>query len=98
MEARYCQIRSHLSISLQIQVHEIDFRDWYESAEDLVDDENRDHYPPRFITHLKCHQQSTLDVTYTLQVIKGGNSVKKYNFSIFVKAKTQQGNEVQSAK
>jgi len=77
-----------------MSVSEIDFREWYESAEDLVDDENRDHYPPRFITQLNCHKQSTLlHVTYTLHVVKDGNTVKDYKFSIFVKAK-EQGNIV----
>ena len=74
-----------------MEVSEIDFRQWYTSAEDLAEDENRDHYPPRFIIHLKCHQPSTLDVSYVLNVIKDGKIVKDYNFSIFVKA-SHEGN------
>lgn len=70
-----------------MDVSEIDFRDWYTSAEDLKDDENRDHYPPRFMTQFNCHQQSTLDVKYTLHVIKDGNTVRDYKFIVFVEAK-----------
>ena len=78
---------------LQMEVSEIDFRQRYTSAEDLVEDENRDHYPPRFITHFKCHQSFTLDVSYILHVMKDGKTVKDYNFSVFVKA-SHEGNVV----
>ena len=77
---------SMFNYPLQMEVSEIDFRQWYTSAEDLAEDENRDHYPPRFLTHLKCHQPNTLDVSYMLHVIKDGKTVKEYSFSVFVKA------------
>ena len=70
---------------MQIGVNEINFRNWYNSAKDLEKDENKDIYPPRFITQLNCHQRSTLDVTYKLHVMKDGRSTKNYNFSIYVK-------------
>ena len=69
-----------------MKVIEINFREWYKTEKDLANDEKRDVYPPRFITHLKCHQPSTLDVTYTLHVIKDSNIVKDHKFSIFVEA------------
>ena len=69
-----------------MKVSEIDFRNWYESKKHLAEDEKRDIYPPRFITHLKCYQPSTLDVTFILNVIKDRIIVKEYNFSIFVKS------------
>ena len=74
-----------------MKVSEIDFREWYTSQKHLAEDEKRDIYPPRFITHLKCHRSSTLDVTYTLHVIKDSNIVKDYSFSIFVKG-SHKGN------
>ena len=79
-------------VLLQIKVSEINFRDYYTSVEDLIEDEKRDHYPPRFLTQVKCHQPSTLDFTYVLHVIKDGNIVEDYNFNIFVKA-SHEGNK-----
>ena len=76
-----------------MNVSEIDFRELYTSAKHLAEDEKRDIYPPRFITHFKCHQPSTLDVTYILHVIKDSNIVENFNFSIFVKA-SHKGNKV----
>ena len=69
-----------------MKVSEIDFREWYTSEKDLAEDEERDIYPPRFITHMKCRRPSTLDVVYTLHVIKDSNIVKDHNFSIYVEA------------
>ena len=65
-----------------MSVSEIDFREFYKSAEDLKDDENRDHYPPRFITELNCYQQSALHVEYMLHVKKDDKIVKNYKFII----------------
>ena len=48
-------------------------------------DENRDAYPPRFITQVNCHHRCTLDVTYKLHVKKDGINIRDYNLSIFVK-------------
>ena len=70
---------------IQISINEIDFRKWYKSAKELKKDENRDMYPPRFITQLNCHQRYTLDVTYKIHVIKDGRSTEDYTFNIFVK-------------
>ena len=63
----------------------MDFRQHYKTAEDLENDEKRDVYPRRFITQLNCHQRHTIDVTYTLNVIKDGIIAKDYNFNIFIK-------------
>ena len=73
-------------ISSQISVSEINFRGRYHCSEHLANDENRDLYPPRFITQLYCHQPSRppLDVEYMLHVIKGGKIVKNYNFNIVI--------------
>ena len=71
---------------LQLKVSEIDFRQWYKSKEELRADEDRDHYPPRFKTHLKCCQPSTLHVTYILKAVKDSTAVENiYTFSIFAK-------------
>ena len=70
---------------MQIGIGEIDFRELYKSAKDLKKDESRDIYPPRFITQLNCHRRCTLDVTYTLNLMKDGTIVKDYKFSIYVK-------------
>ena len=80
--------------SPQINVSEIDFADRYKCAEDLADDENRDLYPPRFITQLCCHQQSrpALDVKYKLHIRNDGKVVKNYNFSIVVAKASHEGN------
>ena len=69
-----------------MDISELDFRKWYKSEEELKADEDRDQYPPRFITHVKCHRLSTLDVTYDLEVKNDSTIVKKYKISIFVKA------------
>ena len=65
-----------------MSVSEVDFREFYTSVKDLKEDEKRDHYPPRFITELSCHQQSALHVEYMLHVIKDDKIVKDYKFSI----------------
>jgi len=70
-----------------MNVGEIDFREWYKTAVDLEDDENRDIYPPRFITQCNCHKPSTLDVEYMLQVVKKKQIVCEYQLNIYVKAK-----------
>ena len=73
----------HLCL-IQITVSDIDFRQRYKSVKDLKEDESRDIYPPRFITQLNCHQRRTLDVTYTLNVIKDGVIAKDYKVNIFL--------------
>ena len=80
----YVQLNIYTN-NLQIGIGEIDFREWYKSAEDLEKDENRDVYPPRFITQLNSHRRCTLDVTYTVNLLKDGTIVKDYKFSIYVK-------------
>ena len=71
---------------IQMKVSDINYRE-YQSTDDLKKDEEEDLYPPRFITQLNCHQRSTLDVTYTLNVIKDGSACKDYKFNIFVKGR-----------
>ena len=44
-------------------------------------------YPPRFITQCNRHKPSTLDVEYTLQVVKKRKVVCEYQLNIYVKAK-----------
>jgi len=70
----------------QINVGEIDFREWYKTAVDLEDDEKRDMYPPRFITQCNCHKPSTLDVGYILQVVKKKRVACEYQLNIYVNA------------
>ena len=78
-----------------MSVSEIDFREFYTSAGDLKDDENRDHYPPRFITQLNGDQQSALHLEYMLHVIKDDKTVKDYKFSISRSVpKAYKGNKV----
>lgn len=85
----------YLVVSLQMSISAIDFRE-YKSAKDLEDDENRDFYPPRFITALNCHQQSALHVEYMLHVMKDDKSIGDYKFIISrsVSKACHEGNKV----
>jgi len=74
----------NLCICLQINCSEIDFCEWYKTAVDLEDDENRDMYPPHFINQFNCHKPSTLDVEYKLQVVKKKRLVCEYQLNIYV--------------
>lgn len=90
-----CYSTSFSYTSLQMSVSEIDFREFYTSAGDLKDDENRDHYPPRFITQLNGDQHSALHLEYTLHVIKDDKIIKDYKFSISRSVpKAYKGNKV----
>jgi len=71
--------------SRQKRVWEIDFRLWYNSSDDLKDDEERDVYPPRFITTCNRHSPlCALDVQYMLLVVQKNEVIKTYTFNIYV--------------
>ena len=73
---------------MQISTIKIDFRERYKKAEELVKDEARGIYPPRFVFNLCRKPYCThLTVEFVVNLKKGKKSYGKFKGNIFIENK-----------